>query len=729
MNTEAAASPRAAALAPARTIGDRFLAAIPLLSVFFWLAVVYAWQSWDHPTPWLFGDELELTQLARSIAHTGHAARRGAPHSFDSIYTYLTAPAWWLSSVSRSYSAIKYIGVIAMSATAFPAYFLARIVASPRASLFAAATATAVPALVYSSFILEEPIAYPWATFCLFLIARALLTPTRRWIAGAAPASLFAPLVKSELAVVPAVFVIAALFMAWSSERVRRWRQTWRPDDWGSWLVLVAGAVILVISFASARSAQVLEVTRLYKLRVFHHAMWAGGALTIGLGVLPIVATAGTLLRAPGERPARELRVFRSLLVAAIIMFGYYAGIKGAYNQNHFATRVWERNVMYLAPLFLAATALWLDRRRLNLFGLLVGLGFAAYLIDVTPYEMQYRFNSDAPGLTILEQANRSFAFTPTDAKIGLYVVLAVCAAVLAAPQLLASRVRFRWWGAFAAGVAVVVFAWTGAAELSAADASNTVSKSFRSVVRSPTMSWVEERTHGARTVYIGQGLTDPNPEFLLEFWNPSIKDVWSLDGTAPQLGPAPTPDVRGSDGLLVTHPLSHDRYAVVEPSIDIAGRVIARVSHKAGGAFQTWRLIRVDPPLRLLGSVTGLYADHWSLPGGSAYTRYGSGRGTLEITVSRREWGGPDKPGRVTIKIGTLAIGKDSQPHIGRVVRTIHWTVHAHDFRVFRLVTPGPRFRAEVDVSTFRPHALVPDLSDNRPLGAVLTYRFLPKR
>jgi hypothetical protein len=729
VSTEAAAPRGARPLAPTRTLSDRLLAAVPLLSIFFWLAVVYAWQSWDHPTPWLFGDELELTQLARAIAHTGHAARRGAPHSFDSLYTYLTAPAWWLGSVSRSYSAIKYIGVIAMSATAFPAYFLARIVASPRASLFAAATATAVPALVYSSFIVEEPVAYPWATLCLFLIAKALLTRRRNWIVAAVVASVLAPLFKGELAMVPAIFVLTLLFYAWSGERARRWRAGWSTGDWIGWVTLVAGAIILVAGFASWRSAQFLEVSQGWKSRVLQHTVWSYGALAIGMGILPLVAAGGILLRAPAEPRTKPMAAFRSLLLASLVLFGLYAGVKGAYNQNHFGTRVWERNVLYVAPLLLAATAGWLDRRRLNFVGLAIGAGLAAWLVGATPYEMQYRFNSDAPGLTILEQANRSFAFTPTDAKIALYVVLVISVAVLAAPQVLAQRVRFRHWAAFAGVVGLLVFAWTGAAELAAANASNAISQTFRSVIRSGNPSWVQERTRGVRTLYLGQGISDPNPENLLEFWNPGVQDVWSLDGTAPGPGPIVTPDVRGRDGALLSHPLNHDRYVVAEPGIDVAGTVVAKVAHKAGGGFQTWRLIRVDPPLRLLGAVTGLYADRWSVPGGSSYTRYGRGRGTLVLTVSRREWGGPDVPGHVTIRMGTLVIGKDAQPHIGRATRTIRWTVHSHDARTFRIPTPGARFRVEVDVTTFRPHALVPDLSDNRPLGAVLTYRFLAQR
>ena len=56
----------------ARTLTDRFLAAVPLLSIFFWICVLYVWEAWRHGSPWLFGDELQMTQLSRAIAETGH---------------------------------------------------------------------------------------------------------------------------------------------------------------------------------------------------------------------------------------------------------------------------------------------------------------------------------------------------------------------------------------------------------------------------------------------------------------------------------------------------------------------------------------------------------------------------------------------------------------------------------------------------------------------------------
>jgi hypothetical protein len=306
-------------------------------------------------------------------------------------------------------------------------------------------------------------------------------------------------------------------------------------------------------------------------------------------------------------------------------------------------------------------------------------------------------------------------------------VVLAVSTALLLMPQLL--RRRLPAWAGLAGAclVAALVLAWNGTAQISAAVASNEISDSFRSNIVGP-LDWVEQRTHGARTLYLGQGITDPNSEWLLEFWNPSVQDVWSLDGTAPGPGPITTPDVRGRDGLLVSHPLSHDRYVVVEPGIDVAGKVIARAAHKAGGGLRTWRLIEVDPPLRLLGAVTGLYPDDWSGPAPTTYTRYDNGRGSMRIRVSRFQGGPPDTPSQVTIRMGTLTIGSDHQPHIGRVTVVRHASVEPHKARTFLVPTAGDRFRVEVTVTpTFRPHQLDPALGDNRQLGAVISLRFQP--
>ena len=70
-----------------------------------------------------------------------------------------------------------------MTAAIFPAYFLARLVVSRPYAIFAAVGAVAAPALSYSPFLVDEPLAYPAATLAFLLIARAAVRPTR-WSIG-----------------------------------------------------------------------------------------------------------------------------------------------------------------------------------------------------------------------------------------------------------------------------------------------------------------------------------------------------------------------------------------------------------------------------------------------------------------------------------------------------------------------------------------------------------------
>src|SRR6185503_7079246 len=170
---------------PRVTVYDRVLAALPLASIYVWLSIIYCVEAWKRATPWLFTDELELTQLSRSIAATGHAARRGEPHSFRSLFVVMTAPIWLIHDVSAAFATIKYVDTLVMTSVLFPTYFLARLVVGRTPALFAATGAAVIPSLAYSSWIVEETFAYPYAAFCFFMIAKALVVRSRGWIVGA----------------------------------------------------------------------------------------------------------------------------------------------------------------------------------------------------------------------------------------------------------------------------------------------------------------------------------------------------------------------------------------------------------------------------------------------------------------------------------------------------------------------------------------------------------------
>jgi hypothetical protein len=717
------AAPRARAAETDRTWADRFLAAFPLLAIFFWLCVVYAWEAWRHGSPWLFGDELELSQLSRAIAETGRAARRGQPHSFDSLYTYFIAPAWRIGNVQHAYDAVKYLNVLAMTATAFPAYKLARFIVGRRAALFAATGSVVIPALAYTSVIHEESVAYPYSTLCFYLIVAAFVRRTRWWIVGAAVASLVAPAVRGELAVIPAVFLLAGVLLVWRSDAVARWRSRWNAKDWIGGAVLLVGVAILFSAVLGYKSTQWLIATGFYKHRMWTLGMRATGAFAIGLGIFPLIAGLASLGRAPGEVYRWELRVFRSVFVAAIVWFGLYTSVKAAYVSTSFATQTVERNLIYLAPFLMAGTALWLERRTMRPVVVIAPAALALYLILTTPYEMDKRLDGDAFGLALLQRLNRvqAVAFTPGAAKLLLLIIFVVSLGVLLGTQYLRR-------GGLILAIVAATFAivWMGAGELSAASASNAFSRSFLANINgNPT--WLDDITGGAPTLYMGQQIQDPNGEQLLEFFNRSVKRVWSLDGTAPGPGPTLTPDLANTDGTLTHDP--HFPYVVAEQGIDINGKLVGSHQHRAGGSYKAWNLYRIDGPLQLRSAVTGEYADGWSGPNDSAYTRYSTAaghRGKVRVNVSWQEWAGPNKA-HVIVTMGTVGIGPDKQPRTEKVLETRQWTISAHKQKTFTFVAPGPRFRVEVHVKPkFRPHDYDPANGDRRVLGAVVKYTFV---
>ena len=101
---------------------DRFLALIPITVAVLSLLALLCWQAAIRRSPTVFSDELEWAQISRAIAATGHAARRGEPIHFKSLYAFLIAPCWWIASTSAAYTAIKYLNTVVMALAAVPAW-------------------------------------------------------------------------------------------------------------------------------------------------------------------------------------------------------------------------------------------------------------------------------------------------------------------------------------------------------------------------------------------------------------------------------------------------------------------------------------------------------------------------------------------------------------------------------------------------------------------------------
>jgi hypothetical protein len=678
------------------------------------------WQASRHPTPTIFSDELEMTQLARSLADTGHATLRGmSPRGLVPLGAYVSAPFWLIDSVTTAYSVIKAVNALVMALVVFPAYGLARLVVSPRWALFAAAGTGLAPALAYAPILVKEPTAYPVSALALYLITRWVARPGTWGLVLAVAACLLGVVAKEQLQVLFPILAIGVLSLVWRRERLTAFQRTWSTWDWVGAVTLTVGAVVVANAFLSHRSTEWYVTTTFFQDRMRELLLWATGSLAIGLGIVPLIAGLASLVRPKGEPARPEVTAFTIVAVGSILCFGVYTAVKAAYISTVFATLTVERNLIFLVPILFTGTALFLERRRGRWWAVLAAGAFALYLVHITPYSLTQYPNYEAHGVAITALANRIFIWPASTIEHALITVTVVATAAL----LLGPRLRPPRLAALATVViAGFTLAWTVTAEVYAANGESRFSKQLYSVLPKPP-NWLDRTTRDRPTVFLGQAIRDPNPINLLEFWNRSITGIWSLDSSAPGPGATTTPDLIEPDGTL-TPP--HTDFAVTTPGVDVAAR---QVGVPVGG----YTLSALDGSLKLRTARTGVYPDGW-MGGLATFAQYDvppGQTGHLRVDLSRARWCGQDVRSVVGVRVGTVKISPiDRQPTFRRVTDEANGVLHSCQTMSFVLPTPPRPWRAEVKVfPTFSPAKLDKTLGDARDLGAVVTFTYVPDR
>ncbi|MGH3003912.1 MAG: hypothetical protein ACRDM1_14835 [Gaiellaceae bacterium] len=705
----------AAADAPARverSTLDRLLSAYPLVVTFLALLILVAWQTTKVVAPWVFLDELKWALLSRSIAHTGHAALRLHPAPWTSLYSYFLAPAWWLGATGPGYAAAKYLNAFVMTASLFPAYGLARLVV-PRWPAYLAATATAaIPALAYSGELAPEPLAYFWSTLVLYLGARALLRPTRWTVSAALGSLVVAPFVRSQLIVLVAAGVLAVIVLALTSGRGRSTLRAWTLGERVGAAVLGIGAIIFLDVLAAHHSYQWFIGTH-YWHRAFTYGLWAFGAFTIGLGVLPVLFALAWGLSGAG-RDLRD-RMLLGVLAGSVVAFGAYTAVKASYISTNFAIRVEERNLIYLSPIVFVATARWLVVRRPRPVPVVLAACAVGYLLQTTPYHAYEAYYSDAPGYSILQWLNQTWYWTNTDLHRLLFGVLIFgvlyAAAVWRAPRLRRPRLTAALT-ALTAAIGVAVVGWNLTGEIAAANGSAAPARFYRSLLPTPP-DWVDRETGRARTMFIGQSLGDSSVFWSLEFWNQSIQDVWSVDASAPPPGPATTPNFLRTDGAV--DPQLPIDWVLAQPAI----RMIGTIREQAGGL----NLYHVPHPIRIASFVSGITPDGW-MQERSSFIRFAPRPldGTVTVSLSRTASCGAIAPGRFTFRVSSLRIDPNGQPAAGKLQKIEHGVVRSTPCEQ-RTVTFRARAPFRIDASA----AGLFKAGDGRELAAQVGYSFKP--
>jgi hypothetical protein len=565
--------------------------------------------------PWVFPDEIIYSELAKNFAATGQFAVRDEPMlSYGVLYSLLIAPAFAIwDSLPDAYAAAKAINALLMALAAVPAYLLARFVLPRGLAFLAAVLAVAVPSTAYSGMLMTENAFYPVFLCAALALVRALERPTRgRQLTALALIGIAFVARAQAVALVPAlvtaVLVLAALDSRADGERVsfaalRARLRAWAP----TWLAL--GLVALAAPVAQlARGSSPLELVGAYRvvagqlepLRFPRWLLLHVAELDLYLGVLPFAAAlvvGWTTLR---DRSApRALRVF---VAAALGLVLWMLLLVAAFATQPLAQLVHERNLFYVAPLFLTLFLVWIDRglprpRRVA--------ALAALVAALLPLTLPFRdlvYNSAFEALALVPWSNSLL-----DAG-AVPVAMALVASVLAGVFLLLPR---RLW-AVAPLLVLLTFYVTG---IAARTQIENASQDGLSRSLAGPRDWVDRAVPPGNEVVALWWQRVPRERIWDWRYFAQRRALWQGELFNRRVGrfffvgrrmPYNLPDRRltvGGGGVLVDRdgrPLTGVRYVLAPPAARLEGVVVAR------DAKTHLALVRVSGTIRTRAAASG---------------------------------------------------------------------------------------------------------------------------
>jgi hypothetical protein len=573
--------------------------------------------GWFRATPNYFPDEYLYAELARSLLESGRPSVRGIEIGFPSLLQpVLTAPTWLAGDVVLSYRLTQALGALAMSLVALPVFALARKVGVGRPlALAAAALSLAVPDLLFASWVMAEPFAYPLFVGAVLAGTAALSEPSRRSGLLLVAVVALAAFARAQFAILPLCFVAAVLLVGLRERRLRFVvREQALP------LGIFAGVGLAVALIGVGR------VLGLYRGALDGRADPVELLERVGANALVLAYASGWIL-VPGAllglafvvgRPrSRAELAFGALFLTTAVALLLEAGLAGAVENAQ------ERYVFYVLPLAAIAFCLYASRG----WPARLPLALAASLMVVASSQVPLAGLTAGDGKTQSPFLLAAFRLeealgSPGSGSLSLAMVaavLAIAVVVLSARPAVATPVALTL--ALAASVA---------ASVGAVAFDNRNSASVRAAFLPAEHSWVDRAGLDEVTlVRAPDGLRTEALEQL--FWNRSVDRVVLLPGAegVDHLHSSSL-DV-GSDGTL----RSDGRPLAGPVLMDGYGGTIVLADAERIASSQSFTLWRPHGRPRMSLYMAGRYSDGWLAGIGRIYLWPERAGGKIERRVS----------------------------------------------------------------------------------------------
>ncbi|MCW2965372.1 MAG: hypothetical protein JWO17_2624 [Actinomycetia bacterium] len=559
-----------------------------------------------HPAPRYFPDEYLYTALARAIG-TGHApALRGQPAHVPMILEpLLAAPFHALFSPEGAYRLTQIENALFMSLAAVPVYLLARRLSlSTRYALACALFTVAIPDLIYASYTLADPVAFPLVLAALCSGVAALERPQARTQIAFLVFAALATLARIQYVVLPLAFLAGALVL----DRRAVLRRHRLP------LAMFALPALAALALGPSRILGIYApITHLHVNGQF--AKWALLNLFLLAFSTGIVLTPGAVvaLARPRGRTETAFALLAVTFVAGVVSQGALFGSNGL-------DRFPERYVFTILPLIPLAFGLYLKHGRPGrsaVVALSCLLFIAAARIPLAGFAAATG-RSDSPFLAAVARIEELVGTANGSLVLSLAAALGAAGA-FAVSRGLSARVALG---------SVVAFMAAASATAVAADARGA--QAARDSFVAPSASWIDAAGVRDVTLVMTPGASNARSIEQL-YWNRSVTREVTLGGAAATDPYVAVPRVAiAADGTMrnVGSTILFESYGATA-QFDNAALI---------ASFNTFRLLSAEGAPRLSLLEWGRYSDGWLAPRGRLTIwpdRSGRTRGTVRFSLA----------------------------------------------------------------------------------------------